>query len=94
MDRSNQIKRAVGALLRSEAWKATLYLGPREIVRATRRYYQRAHGSRPNPKRIEVLVTIGRPNYQERGFIKACRKAGEPLPLRRVQLRFKKARRG
>ncbi len=38
--------------------------------------------------RIEFKVTVGEPNYAERIFIKECKKAGEPFPVREPQLKF------
>lgn len=45
-----------------------------------------------NPRRganqVSYTLTIGRPNYAERQFIKAARKAGEALPVKRPQLKY------
>jgi len=35
-----------------------------------------------------MVLTIGRPNYAEREFIKLCKKAGEPFPVKKMQLKF------
>lgn len=86
--RSRQSAKVICALLESEAWKAVLYLSPTEIVRGTRRYY--ASKRKPDPKRIEVLVSIGRPNYLEREFVRACQRAGQQFPVTKVQLKFRK----
>lgn len=61
--------------------KATKYLSPSLIVKASRR-----HRPDRRQRHAEVLVTVGAPNYAERAFIAACKKAGEPFPVRRVQL--------
>lgn len=84
-----QVQRVTDALLSAGAWKATLILSPTEVVRATRRWYRRTRTQ--SAKRIEVIVTIGRPNYLERDMVKACKRAGEPFPVRKVQLKFRKA---
>ena len=34
------------------------------------------------------ILTVGAPNYEERTFIARCRKAKEPFPIKKVQLRF------
>lgn len=62
---------------------ATYYISERLIVRATRRW-------RPDrrEKRVECVVTYGNPNFVERRFIRLCKKAGEPLPVRKVQLKL------
>ncbi len=36
----------------------------------------------------EYVVTIGRPNYAERLFIKKAIAAGEPFPIKKIQLRY------
>ena len=68
------------------AWRAVKYLTPKRVIRATARLN---HG-RPRRKtaNVEVLITIGRPNYRERQFIATCLKAGEPFPVRKVALQF------
>lgn len=43
--------------------------------------------------KIEVVLTHGRPNYAQRQFIRRCQRAGEPFPVRKVQLRFPVKRR-
>lgn len=45
---------------------------------------------------LDLRLTIGRPNYSERKFIKQCVKAGEPFPIKKIQLKYwpmKKSRR-
>lgn len=34
------------------------------------------------------IVTIGKPAYREREFIKLCQRAGERFPVSKVQLKF------
>lgn len=63
---------------------ATKYVSPNMTIKATRRQQSR--------KAIEVVVTIGKPNYAERQFIKACKKAGEPFPVKKIQLKYKKGK--
>lgn len=85
--RARQSAKVIRALLDADAWKAVLYVAPDEVVRATRRYY--ARGRKPDPKRIEVLVTIGRPNFLERKFIKE-HPGGATFPIAKIQLKFRK----
>jgi hypothetical protein len=63
--------------------QATVYVSENHIVRATALHPMDAR-SRSN----SLVVTIGKPNFREREFIKTCQKAGEPLPVRKVQLKF------
>lgn len=70
----------------TEAKSAIRYLSPKLVVKAT-------HKNRPAIRRdernhIEFIVTIGKPNYAERKFIKLCQKAGEPFPVAKTQLKF------
>ncbi len=69
--------------------RATYYQHPRMIVRATHR-----HKPRQRERIRELVLTVGQPNYRERKFIAACKRAGEPFPVRRIQLEWfkKKAR--
>ncbi len=63
--------------------KATLYLDPETSVRCARRF--KLHKL---SRRDELLLTLGRPNYNERAFIRACKKAGEPFPVKKLQLKW------
>ncbi len=81
------------ALLTSEAWKAVLFVSPKLVIRGTRRFYSNGAKPKPDKNRIEVLISVGPPNYREREFISACKRAGESFPVKKVQLAFKKPRR-
>lgn len=65
--------------------KATKYLDANTTVKCTR---QRPYDSRDRQETL--LLTIGKPNYAERKFIKLCQKAGDPFPVRKVQFQFYK----
>lgn len=82
----NAISNTIEVLLRTDAVKATKYLAPNHIVRATRKNYK--HKGGPKDTTIEIILTIGRPNYAEREFVKVCKKAGEPFPVKKIQLRM------
>jgi hypothetical protein len=60
--------------------RAVKYISPKMIVRGTRGkiFYKTDN--------IEITLTIGRPNYIEREFIKLCQKAKEPFPIKKIQL--------
>lgn len=62
---------------------ATKYLETNLIVRATRR-----HTFTRRDRHVEFVVTIGKPNVREQEFIKKCKKAGEPFPIKKIQLKF------
>lgn len=70
------------------AIRATKYVSTKEVVRAVRRTYK-ANGRNPSKsRRVEITLTIGQPNYLERDFIALCKKAGEPFPVKKVQVKL------
>ena len=69
------------------AIKATKYISPKEIVRAVRKTYKSQNRKPHKGDSVEISLTIGRPNYLERQFIKDCQKAGEPFPVKRIQIK-------
>lgn len=73
------------------ARKVTLYLSPKLTVKASRMAYprdkKRGHFDR-RATRADTHVTVGAPNYEERRFIKACAKAGEPFPVKKMQIKL------
>ena len=62
--------------------QAVKYVRPNLVIKCTR---QRRPDRRDRGHTL--LLTIGKPNYYERRFIKLCRKAGEACPVRKVQLK-------
>ena len=72
----------VSSLIVTRMRKATKFIGPNLVIKLTR---QRVPSKR---NRGETFVlTIGKPNFDERKFLKDCKKAGEPVPVKKVQLR-------
>ena len=65
--------------------KATKYYSKTEVVRATRRTY---NGKIWKIGNVEILLTIGKPNFRERKFIKLCEKTSEPFPIKKVQFEY------
>ena len=74
---------SIEALLRCDARSATIYLSPEQRVTAT-------HVHRPDKRSrsVTISVTFGKLNWAGREFVKACKRAGEPFPVRKVQLKF------
>lgn len=64
--------------------KATEYVSPKLIVRAVRKTY----GKKILKGNIEIILTIGKPNYVEREIIKAQQKAGVVFPLKAIYTKF------
>ena len=72
----------LGALIASDAKTSTKFLSPKLVVKAT------WHNKPSNRNRLEsAVVTFGAPGFKEQKFIAACVAAGEPFPVRKVQLR-------
>lgn len=66
--------------------KATKYLGEKLVVKATRTLYGGRATRRGSGE--EIRVTTGRPNYEEREYIKLLKKAKEEFPQRSIALKF------
>lgn len=84
--REGDVRRWVGrvvSLVRGGARRATAYLTPGLTIKATR------VGKPDRRQKSETyVVSIGRPNYAERGFIASCLKGGERFPVRKIQVKF------
>lgn len=83
---------AIATLLDSGAVKATKYVSPKSTVKAKLKEFKNGAGSLARTQ--EILLTFGAPNYEEREAIKKFKKAGEPFPVKRVQLKFAKPKAG
>lgn len=78
---SGAAEAVVSSLLVTRMRRATKFIGPNMVVKLTR---QRKPGR--GARGETFLLTVGRPNYAERRFVKLCRKAGESFPVRKVVL--------
>ena len=83
----DQVGSVVKILLATGARRAVKYLSEKETVVAARPCY-RGKLPRRNESRTTVVVTVGKPNHEARAFIKRAKKAGEPFPVKKIQLRF------
>lgn len=70
------------ALANSDAKTATKIVNEKTTVKAT---WRRKPSNRNS--REEIVITFGAPNYADRIFIKKCKKAGEPFPVKKIQFR-------
>jgi len=68
--------------------QAVKYVSPTLTVKVTRRVFKYC-GRKPDKRdsRADFVVTIGSPGYLERKFIKLALKAGEPFPIKKVQVK-------
>lgn len=62
---------------------ATIYFDGQTVIRGTARHRLDARA-----RSTTIVLTVGKPNFVERRFIRLCRQAKEPLPVRKVQLKF------
>jgi len=65
--------------------KVTKYLSPHVVLKATR-----VHKFDGRNRQESLVVTVGAPNFQERKFIKTLKAAGEPFPVRKIQIKLEK----
>jgi hypothetical protein len=86
---------------REGARRAVKYLTPHLVVKATRVIVRellkkRGHGRparrgarkiNPRDRGCSIVVTVGAPGYKEREFIAEARRAKEPFPVKRVQVK-------
>ena len=86
----NNYNKVIEALLINKASKATMYLSPKEIIRVTRTRFTNPKSGKKYFERgnVELTLTIGKPNYAEREFIKLCLKAKEPFPIKKIQFKI------
>lgn len=90
---AQHFSRVAAALLESGARKATLYLSPKLTIKAIRQAYKKRDGNYEKLEskrdlRLYLTFTAGAPNYEERLFIRQAVKAGDPFPVKKVQLKF------
>jgi hypothetical protein len=74
-----------GEILIGGAYKATKYLSDKLTIKATRKRYKgRAYKNRA----VDIVFTVGKPNYEEREFIKKYKKLGGNFPKKQAILKF------
>ena len=79
-----EIGQVVQTLIDNKARVATKYLSDKLTIRASQNVY---NGRISNGKSY-ITLTIGKPNYEAREFVKKCKKIGEPFPIKKIQLKF------
>lgn len=81
---SKAVAQVVESLVENKAHQAAKYISPTLVVRATRPLFK----GKIQKGNISMVLTIGKPNYKQREFIKDCKKVGEPFPVKGVILKF------
>jgi hypothetical protein len=74
-------------ILNLGAYKATKFIDEKTTLKATLKRFDRKM-PRKNSSRVEVLFTLGKPNYEERKFLRLCKISGEPFPVKKAQLKY------
>lgn len=77
--------KVISAILKTDVIKSTKYINPKFTIKAKRKLYNGKIYKRGN---LEIHLTIGKPNYQERKFIKDCIKANKLFPIKKIQLKY------
>lgn len=75
-------------LIESDAHKATKIISDKRTIVATRRLTRGKIYKNKRFPETEILFTDSRPNFENRKFIKICKRAGEPFPIKKIQLKF------
>lgn len=70
-----------------EVIKATKFVSPTHVIRAVRKTYKSDNRKPSKAENIQIILTIGKPNYIERDFIALCKKAKSTFPLKHIQLK-------
>ncbi len=89
MNEHLMVGQCVQQLLRHGARRATKYVSPSRTVNVTRKRYRGSIDKKATA--YNFVVSIGRPNYVQAKFIKACKRAGEPFPVKKIQMAFERA---
>lgn len=85
-DRRSNIDRVVEEAMCNGAHKAIMYLAPNRVIRATRRLLRGKVNRRERD--TTIILTLGRPNYAERKYIKRHLLAkGKPF-ISLIQVKF------
>ena len=71
------------ALRQSDAKTAIKIIDEKTVVKASWR-----HKPGLNNRHEEMVVSFGCPDYEVARFIKKCKKAGEPLPVKKIQFKL------
>lgn len=77
------IIKAITCLLETGARQCVVYQHPELSVKVTRRFKPSKRD-----KSVNLVLTIGKPDFSGRKFVKDCIKAGVKFPVRKPQLKF------
>ena len=76
----------IETLIDTSATKATKYIDYEYVMKATRKLF--GGKIRKMARTIDIVLTIGKPNFEERATIKKFLAVREPFPVKKIQLKF------
>lgn len=79
----DHVRSAVTACLVLGAKKATAYISPTLVVKMSRVFEMDGR-----ERSVNMVLTVGSPNYTEKEFIALCNKARDPFPVKKIQLKW------
>lgn len=77
------------AIFEDGAQRVTKFLTEHMTVKMTRKVYGKNKRFGLG-KKIDIVLTVGTPNYAECKFIKEAKEAGEPFPVKKMLIKFPK----
>lgn len=81
MNQEQAIAKVTSLVIDGGYKKATYYHCYDHVIKATRLFKNRSE------RLVQVVLTLGQPNYSERKFIKTAQKAGESFPIKKIQVK-------
>jgi hypothetical protein len=85
---SETVRNCYGTLIATvsgmDIWQATYYQSEKMVYRATRIRFK----GKILKGGIYIHFKIGKPNFEERAFIKKCKKADKLFPIEEVQVKY------
>ena len=82
------LNKVLKCLVDNPAYKTVeAIVSPDYTIRATRRF-PRLKLRKKELYHEDIVLSMGTPNYQAREFIKDCKKAGEPFPIKKLCFKF------
>jgi len=94
MKENSQITKAIAAVVQCfynggqyQIKRATKFISPQLVVSGQIKLFKGKFSQKNN---VEIVFKVGKPNYAEREFIRLCKKAKDPFPVKDIQVKFVK----
>jgi hypothetical protein len=89
-ERSEVFSELAESILVGGSYKATKILGEQLTVKACRRRFRAYGGKVRKGHRVEILFTVGKPNFAERCLIRKAKRMGMKFPIKKILEKFQK----